>query len=96
MKRFEELTSKELWGLRKEISLNSPYLSDYNNSYGFDEMSLSDFFYDYYDYICKLAEEENDNPTFDMVLQNYDNEKNLYAWFKCYDDLTWIKQSQTD
>lgn len=96
MKTFEELTSQELWGLRQEISLNSHYYADYINSYGFDEKSVCYFFEGYYDYIYELAEEKNENPTTDMIMQDYDNEENLYSWFNCYDDLTWIKQSKSD
>lgn len=93
MKTFSEMTSTELWKLRKEIILNSCNISDYKNSYGFDEKCMSDFFDGYYDYIWELAEEENECPTHKMVMQGYDNEKNLYAWFNCYDDLDWVKHS---
>lgn len=86
MKQFEELTSKELWGLRNEIVLNSLFIADYSNHYNFDEKDVSCFFDGYMSYLEELGEEQNIND-----IMSLDNEDNLYSWFNCYDDLSWIK-----
>jgi hypothetical protein len=90
-KNFAQLTSNELWSLRKEIVLNSLFIADYDNSYGFDAAHISYFFDGYVDYICELADEdENNTLSISEIIKHYDNENNLYAWFHCYDDLSWI------
>jgi hypothetical protein len=94
MKRFEELTKQDLTKLRKEIVLNSLYISDYRNSFGFREDSVCAFFEGYVDYITELAEEDGfvftDNNFFDMV-NKYDTEDNLLSWYYCYEDFSWVK-----
>lgn len=90
---FENLTSAELAKLRSEIILNSLYVSDYDNSFGFDSNHISTFFEGYVSYLEELAKEDGytewDNifKMFDI----YDTEENLYAWFMCSDDLSWVK-----
>ena len=86
MKQFEELTSKELWGLRTEITLNSLFIADYSSHYNFNEKDVSCFFDGYVSYLEELGEEQNIND-----FMSLDNEDNLYSWFNCYDDLSWIK-----
>lgn len=92
MKKFEELTSAELWKLRDEIVLNSLYLADYENSSHFNRDNVWAFFDGYVDYLFELAEEDK-FPTDDTfaVFDKYDTEENLWAWFCCYDDLSWVK-----
>lgn len=93
-KNFEDLTEEELWKLRKEIVLNSLYLSDYTNSYYFNTNDLSIFFDGYIDYLYELADEDDFSyDDLDELLREYDNDTNLYSWFNCYDDLSWIKKS---
>ena len=90
-KNFEQLTSNELWSLRKEIVLNSLFLADFENSHCFNAAHISHFFEGYVDYICELAEEDGNNTlSTSEIIKRYDNENNLYAWFHCYDDLSWI------
>ena len=90
---FADLSSAQLADLRKEIVLNSLYISDYDNSFGFDSNHISTFFDGYVSYLEELAEEDGytewDNifKMFDI----YDTEENLYAWFMCSDDLSWVK-----
>lgn len=90
---FENLTSAELAKLRSEIVLNSLYLSDYVNSFGFNPNHISTFFDGYISYLEELAKEDGytewDNifKMFDI----YDTEENLYDWFMCSDDLSWVK-----
>ena len=88
-KNFEELTKEELVELRNDIVLNSLYLADYENSFGFNAVQVSHFFEGYVDYIFELAEEDGVTD-FSCVFDAYDTEENLWSWFNCYDDLSWI------
>ena len=87
-KDFEELTPNELWELRTEIILNSLYVADYTNSFGFSAKDVSYFFEGYIEYIYELMNEDNAD---DSQFKDYDNLNNLWAWFNCYDDLSWLK-----
>ena len=90
-KRFENLTSAELWDIRLKVVVNSVYINDFENQYGINEVSLCNFFEGYYDFICELAEEKiGKNIAHSLVLPHFDNEENLYRWFNCYDDFDWI------
>ena len=91
MKKFENLTKDELWSLRQQITLNSHYFADYENKFGFDSHSVCAFFDGYYDYIWELAEEQNEEVTDEIVVKYYDNIGNLWRWYNCYDDFSWIK-----
>ena len=88
-KAFEELTSAELLQLRKEIILNSILIYDYTNSFGFNPWDICSFFDGYVSYLEELAEEDG----FESVdfLEEYDTEENLYSWFLCFDDLSWVR-----
>lgn len=85
---FQELTSAELWQLRNEIVLNSLFVADYANSFGFNSRDVSDFFDGYVEYIYEMMNEDNAT---DEQFNDYDNEYNLYEWFCCCEDYTWIK-----
>lgn len=86
-KRFEDLTSAELWAIRSKVVVNSVYLAEYENQYGISEVSLCNFFDGYYEYICELAEEEHGK---NLNLDEYDTEENLYNWYNCYEDFDWV------
>ena len=89
---FNDLTKNQLWKLRQEICVNSIFVSDYENSYGYDAKAVSDFFDGYYDFMWELAEEKYDlkNIDHDFVMKNFDNKDILWEWFNCSDDLSWI------
>lgn len=87
MKKFEDLTSKELWQLRQQVVINSLFIADYENSFGYDARDLSYFFDGYVETLFDLESERGG------LWTDYDTEENLYAWFSCYDDLSWIKSS---
>lgn len=89
MKRFAEFTSEDLWTLRNEIVLNSLYVSDYENTFNLVAKCVCDFFDGYCEYLKELATEKNDNPTIDEIFAE-DNEDNLFAWFCCFDDYSWM------
>ena len=96
-KRFENLTSAELWALRLKVVVNSVYLADYENQYGISEVSLCNFFDGYYDFIWELAEEDHcTNIDHKFVIDNYDTEENLYNWYNCHEDFDWIVYEYDD
>ena len=94
MKLFKNLTQNELWELRKQVVLNSYFINDFENTFGFDSTSMFIFFDGYYEYIWELAEEFYANSdvdvTHEIVMENFDNKNNLLSWFNCYDDLSWV------
>ena len=90
-KAFEELTSAELLQLRKEIILNSILIYDYTNSFGFNPWDICSFFDGYVSYLEELAEEDGFEGVGLCFLEKYDTEENLYSWFLCYDDLSWVR-----
>jgi hypothetical protein len=97
MKRFEDLTSKELLDLRNEIILNSIFVADYENSFGFNSKDVSYFFDGYLSFISELAEEDgNKDLEIGELCAKYDNEDNLWGWFNCYDDLSWVRNDNED
>ena len=89
-KAFKELTLEELSQLRKEINLNSIFIYDYTNSFGFNPWDICSFFDGYVSFLNELAREDGFEGI-DYYLTKYDTEENLYSWFLCYDDLSWIR-----
>ena len=89
-KAFEDLTSAELSQLRKEIVLNSVFICDYDNSFGFNPWDIGSFFDGYVSFLNELAREDGFEGI-DYYLTKYDTEENLYSWFLCYDDLSWVR-----
>ena len=90
-KAFEDLTSAELSQLRKEVILNSVFIYDYSNSFGFNPWDIGSFFDGYVSYLEELAEEDGFEGVGLCFLEKYDTEENLYSWFLCYDDLSWVR-----
>ena len=91
-KNFENLTIDELWKLRNEIVLYSIYFADYINSFGFDEKDVCYFFDGYIDYLDELQSEGDTTiPAID-----YDSKENLWSWFNCYDDLSWVRHCEKE
>lgn len=89
-KAFKELTLEELSQLRKEINLNSIFIYDYTNSFGFNPWDICSFFDGYVSFLNELAREDGFEGI-DYYLAKYDTEENLYSWFLCYDDLSWVR-----
>ena len=75
-----------LWQLRTEIVLNSLFMSDYQNSFGFTTRSVLEFFDGYMSYLEELMTEDgvSDSDVF-SVLDKYDTVGNLWAWWNMYD-----------
>ncbi len=91
MAEIKDLTKEELWKLRQEITLNSLFLKDYENSLGIDVKECFAFFSGYVEYLGELViaymenvglEEITDSDFLNMALE-HDNEDNLYSWFSC-------------
>lgn len=91
-KRFEDLTREDLAKLRDEIVLNSLFIHDYENSFGFDPNSVCMFFDSYISYLDELAEEDGVyiEDTFEFF-DKYDTLDNLESWYNCYEDFDWVK-----
>ena len=96
-KRFENLTSAELWAIRSKVVVNSVYLADYENQYGISEVSLCNFFDGYYDYMWELAIEKYGEGVEDKIVFNeFDTEDTLRGWFDCYEDFDWVVYEYDD
>ena len=95
-KAFEDLTSAELSQLRKEVILNSVFIYDYSNSFGFNPWDIGSFFDGYVSYLEELAEEDGFEGVGLCFLEKYDTEENLYSWFLCYDDLSRIRLEEDE
>ena len=83
------LTLEEVFDLRKQIVLNSLYISDYKNNLGVDQSEACDFFDGFMDYIQEIAEEDGfplTENTYDVFFGRYDNEENLENWWHCFED----------
>lgn len=93
MKRLEDFSKEDLKQLRSEVVLNSIWYSDYTNSFGIKEKSVAYFFDGYYEYLCELAEEEMGSTTHEDVLK-LDNLDNLYGWWNCFDDFSWVEYDE--
>ena len=91
-KRFEDLTRRDLIKLRKEIVLNSLFISDYENSFGFSPKSVNLFFDSYISFLDELAEEDNFNTDdINKFFNKYDTIDNLENWYNCYEDFDWVE-----
>ena len=76
---------KDLPKLRKEIVLNSLYVSDYENSFGFTPESVGDFFDGYMSFLDEIASEDVECPTIEQIFA-LDNDENLIDWFYCFEE----------
>ena len=82
-----EMSKRNLWVLRTEITLGSLYTSDYENSFQILPRMVQDFFDGYIEYLWELAEEKNKKDMdFEDLVENYDNTDNLESWYYCFDE----------
>ena len=91
-KKFEDLSIEELWQLREEIVLYSIYYADYDNSFDFYPYDICYFFEGYTDYLDELQSEGD--PAIPAI--EYDSKENLWSWFNCYDDLSWVRHCERE
>lgn len=87
------MTKQELQQLRNEITLNSLYTSDYNNSFNIDPRQVQDFFDSYLEdceYIpndnSDLVDTISDNDYYDTLFTIADNIDNLYNFYCTYEE----------
>ena len=81
------LTKEELKKLRNQITLNSVFVSDYENNMGIDPKVVSSFFEGYISYLDEILKEEHPDVKGDSywdMLFKYDNEENLEKWYDCF------------
>lgn len=91
-KHVWELPKRNILKLRKEIVLNSLYLSDYENSFGIDREEVYHYFDGYMDFIWetakgKLPKHLSDTDRLNKVFSDYDTKENLLAYHEMYDRL---------
>ena len=89
------MTKQELQQLRNEITLNSLYTSDYNNSFNIDPRQVQDFFDSYLEN-CEYIPNDNGDMLCDMDLSYTDyydtlftianNIDNLYDYYLSFDE----------
>lgn len=83
------MTQEKLWALRREIVLNSIFLYDYANTFGFDRRMVSTFFDGYLEYLDELMQEsipDYDDANFFDLLSQYDTAENLWDWYGCLEE----------
>lgn len=71
------LSNRQLHELRKQITLNSLYIYDYENNLCIEAKTVCNFFDGYVDYLNELAKENNEELDFDK----YDTKDNLETWY---------------
>lgn len=83
-----QITKKGLIQLRKDIYLNSLFVSDYENSLGIDANQVCNFFDGFVSFISELMTEDGIDAGGDAFwehLNEYDTDDNLIEWYNCFD-----------
>lgn len=75
------LTKKQLKQLRKEIVLNSLFISDYNNSLYIDNNAVCAFMDAYLENLCDIASCDGYEGDVIDIIHKYDNIDNLYNYY---------------
>ncbi len=94
MKRLENFKREDLAEFRKQIVLNSLFVSDYQNSLGISSDSACLFFDSFMSFIEDLAEEDGFKLTdknWKEFFEKYDTLDNLEDWHGCYEDFSWVE-----
>ena len=91
-----KMNKKTLWELRQEIVLNSLYVADYQNSFGYTAKSVCDFFDGYMDYLDELATEEYGSDCPLEQIFSFDNAENLFDWYGCFDLCPFQRDPEVD
>ncbi len=83
MAQIKDLTKEQLWELRKEITLNSLFIRDYENSFDIDPQECCTFFDGYVESLYMYSNDKNAD--FFEIADKYDNIENLYGfWCEVY------------
>lgn len=83
------LNVNDVLKLRKQIVLNSLYVSDYENDMDVDPRSASVFFEGFMEFICELAVNDGFSLTYENFgefIRRYDTDENLEAWWNCFEE----------
>lgn len=86
-KNFKFWNPTKLYNLRKEIILNSLYLSDYRNTFTIPREKVYDFFEGYVDFLSDSMPVNigvNDDAYFTLLCE-LDNKENLWEYFMSFD-----------
>lgn len=85
------MNKNALWQLRNQIVLNSLYVSDYRNSFGYTAKSVCDFFDGYMEFLEGLATEQYGvGCSLDQIFE-FDNAENLYNWYGYFEHCPFAK-----
>lgn len=91
------MTKQELQQLRNEITLNSLYTSDYENSFNIDPRQVQDFFDSYLedcetisvndngDLLCDIVDTLTNDQYYDTLFKIANDIDNLYNYYYSYD-----------
>lgn len=87
IEHIEDLGKIQLGRLRKDITLNSLYLNDYENRYGVPPKEVYDFFWGYMDFLEEDMKEEipdyKEGDFFDYI-DLFDTPRRLLNWWFCW------------
>lgn len=87
--KMKDLTIEQLAQLRKDIVLNSIYVSDYENRFDIDKHIVCDFFDGFMSY-CEELEKEEFGEDSDMSMKDffekYDTIDNLVEWYYMHEE----------
>lgn len=75
------MTKQELQKLRNEITLNSLYTRDYENSFNIDTRQVQDFFDGWLEYCDDDIEYTNDTDYYNQLFDKANNIDNLYDYY---------------
>lgn len=100
MKRLENFKREDLERFRKDIVLNSLFVSDYQNSFGITPDSACLFFDSFMSFLEDLAEEDGFDigkgtpEDYERFFAQYDTIDNLEDWHGCYEDFSWVEYEE--
>ena len=83
----EKPSFEDIKNLRRQIVLNSLFISDYENSFDYDAYEVCDFFDGYMDYLGEEYEEQHGKPATDLNdVFALENEDSLLEWVMIWDE----------
>ena len=74
-------TFSDVLKLRRQIVLNSLYISDYENRFDFDAYEVCDFFDGYMEFLAEEWEESHGDVAGCSDIFDMENDENLLEWF---------------
>lgn len=95
---FEELSTNQLWLLRKDIVISSDKEEDYDNIFGFTPSAVKEFFQEYLLFINDIIEEEYGSTykfgsdEWWIAFEDLDTPSNLREHYDSYYDFYWMEK----